>query len=97
MMENTWHFQQKNALQIFKMSSLRIQPLLAPRRSSLAARSKEDGWLQNFLIGSINNLSDSDFKCCSHLQEPAVMFSEEYQVSCLDLHSSLQVFCSLLY
>ena len=36
---------------------------------------------QIFLIGSVKYLIDVGFKCCSCLQEPAVMFSEEYQVS----------------
>ena len=39
---------------------------------------------QMFLIGSVKYLIDVGFKCCSYLQEPAVMFSEEYQVSRLD-------------
>lgn len=44
---------------------------------------------QIFLIGSVKYLIDVGFKCCSYLQEPAVMFSEEYQVSCLDFFTLL--------
>lgn len=44
---------------------------------------------QIFLIESVKYLIDVGFKCCSRLQEPAVMFSEEYQVSCLDFFTLL--------